>query len=170
MTFEEWAEKQGINKRVYGSQISPSGAYGWARAAWDAALAAPPDAATVPLTYSGGLRAALEAVRSEHLSDPTEEHGDVVYDRAVTDCENAIGSLLAAAPAAADSQDGRADFEAAWSESYGGGGEFLLRHHTLTDQYANHDTQRGWEGWKLARAAPAATAPMLSVSAKGETE
>ncbi|MFM0330690.1 hypothetical protein [Paraburkholderia strydomiana] len=48
--------------------------------------------------------------------------------------------------------DDRASFEAAWSESYGGGNS-LLRHHTLTDKYANHDTQSGWEGWKLARAA-----------------
>lgn len=46
----------------------------------------------------------------------------------------------------------RAEFEAAWSKVYDTG-DFLLRHHTLTDQYANHDTQRAWEGWKLARAA-----------------
>lgn len=48
--------------------------------------------------------------------------------------------------------DERAAFEAAWSRVYDTG-DFLLRHHTLTEQYANHDTQRAWEGWKLARAA-----------------
>jgi hypothetical protein len=53
--------------------------------------------------------------------------------------------------------DGRAAFEAAWSNVYDTG-DFLLRHHTLTEQYANHDTQRAWEGWMLALAAsPAAT-------------
>ncbi|CAN0620291.1 protein of unknown function [Burkholderia multivorans] len=52
--------------------------------------------------------------------------------------------------------DERAAFEAAWARTYDGPGEFLLRHHTLADQYANHDTQRAWEGWQ-ARAAAAQT-------------
>ena len=46
------------------------------------------------MTYQDGLRAALNAVSDEHLQAPTEEHGDVVYDRAVGDCENAIRDLL----------------------------------------------------------------------------
>ncbi|WP_244109353.1 hypothetical protein [Burkholderia anthina] len=50
------------------------------------------------LTYQDGLLAALAVVSAEHLQDPTEEHGDVVYERAIADCENAIGNLLAAHP------------------------------------------------------------------------
>lgn len=35
LTFEEWAKSRDLNPRVYGSQTSPSGSYGWARAAWN---------------------------------------------------------------------------------------------------------------------------------------
>lgn len=69
-----------------------------ARVAWDAwrqARAAQAASTTADaLTYQDGLRAALEAVRSEYLTDPTEEHGDVVYQRAVADCENGVAALL----------------------------------------------------------------------------
>lgn len=36
---------------------------------------------------------AWEAVHAERLADPTEEHGDLVYQRAVEDCENAVFAL-----------------------------------------------------------------------------
>lgn len=61
--------------------------------ACDAEHAAQADARE-EMTYQDGLRAALNAVSDEHLQAPTEEHGDVVYDRAVGDCENAIRDLL----------------------------------------------------------------------------
>lgn len=37
LTFEQWATREGLNPRVYGSQTTPSGSYGWAKAAWNAA-------------------------------------------------------------------------------------------------------------------------------------
>jgi hypothetical protein len=39
------------------------------------------------------LDQAWEAVHAERLIDPTEEHGDLVYQRAVEDCENAVFAL-----------------------------------------------------------------------------
>lgn len=39
------------------------------------------------------LEEALKAVEGERLEDPTEHHGDLVYQRAISDCENAIRKL-----------------------------------------------------------------------------
>lgn len=52
------------------------------------------------LCWQASRRAALEecweAVHSERLEDPTETHGDMAYERAVADCENAICALSGA--------------------------------------------------------------------------
>lgn len=42
---------------------------------------------------SAAIERAWEAVHAERLIDPTEEHGDLVYQRAVEDCENAVFAL-----------------------------------------------------------------------------
>jgi hypothetical protein len=52
----------------------------------------------------------------------------------------------------------REQFEAWWSTFYGASPEAFVRHHTMTEQYANHDTDYAWEGWN-ARAAFAAPTP-----------
>ncbi|MFL9904710.1 hypothetical protein PQR71_42395, partial [Paraburkholderia fungorum] len=48
-------------------------------------------------SWQASRRAALEecweVVHGERLEDPTETHGDMVYERAVADCENAIRAL-----------------------------------------------------------------------------
>jgi hypothetical protein len=73
--------------------------------------------------------------------------------------EQALSAASTAAFEQSSEQDERAAFEAAWSRVYDTG-DFLLRHYSATDQYANHDTQCAWQGWQLARAA--LTAPAQS--------
>lgn len=83
------------------------------------------------------------------------EAGRSVSVKKCSDALAGLNVLLApqpSQPSAEARDDERIEFEAAWSKVYDTG-DFLLRHHALTDQYANHDTQRAWEGWKLARAA-----------------
>jgi hypothetical protein len=45
------------------------------------------------LGWKAAMEHAWEAVHAERLIDPTEEHGDLVYQRAVEDCENAVFAL-----------------------------------------------------------------------------
>lgn len=40
------------------------------------------------------LEEAWEAVHGERLEEPTETHGDMAYERAVEDCENAVRLLI----------------------------------------------------------------------------
>jgi len=40
------------------------------------------------------LEECWEAVHGERLEDPTETHGDMAYERAIGDCENAIRLLI----------------------------------------------------------------------------
>lgn len=42
MTFDEWADEQGLVVKTICSTSGPAGARGWARAAWQAALATSP--------------------------------------------------------------------------------------------------------------------------------
>ena len=44
--------------------------------------------------WKAAMEAALEAIKAEHLQDPTDDHGDAIYDRAVSDCEHAVGALV----------------------------------------------------------------------------
>jgi hypothetical protein len=50
--------------------------------------------------WQASRRAALEecwgAVHGERLEEPTETHGDIAYERAIEDCENAIRALAGA--------------------------------------------------------------------------
>jgi hypothetical protein len=62
------------------------------RALWDAHGPAAPEEA-FKLGWDAALERAWEAVHAERLIDPTEEHGDLVYQRAVEDCENAVFAL-----------------------------------------------------------------------------
>jgi len=55
-----------------------------------------------PSGLTDDQRAVLDAIRGEYLTDPTEAHGDAVYQRAVADCANAVLRLFAAAPKAAE--------------------------------------------------------------------
>jgi hypothetical protein len=56
--------------------------------------------------WQASRRAALEecweAVHGERLEDPTETHGDMAYERAVTDCENAIRAIAASSDGGKD--------------------------------------------------------------------
>jgi hypothetical protein len=56
--------------------------------------------AELEASLQASRRAALEecwgAVHGERLEDPTETHGDMVYERAIEDCENAIRALAGA--------------------------------------------------------------------------
>jgi hypothetical protein len=54
-----------------------------------------------PSGLTDGQRAVLDAIRGEYLTDPTEAHGDAVYQRAVADCESAVLRLFAATSNAA---------------------------------------------------------------------
>ncbi|KVO05579.1 hypothetical protein WJ69_23045 [Burkholderia ubonensis] len=69
--FDAWSKEHGINPRVYGSTVSPSGAYGWARAAWVAALewlfAVPP-------------RQPEPCAEATDAAHPTPRHWNPVYN------------------------------------------------------------------------------------------
>jgi hypothetical protein len=43
--------------------------------------------------WRAAMQTALEAVEAEHLLDPTEHHGDLVYERAVSDCAHAVRAV-----------------------------------------------------------------------------
>jgi hypothetical protein len=62
------------------------------KALWSGDGPAAPEEA-FSLGWRAALEVAWEAVHAERLIDPTEEHGDLVYQRAVEDCENAVFAL-----------------------------------------------------------------------------
>lgn len=46
--------------------------------------------------WKAAMEVALAAIEAEHLTDPTEHHGDLVYDRAVSDCAHAVQEIARA--------------------------------------------------------------------------
>lgn len=46
--------------------------------------------------WKAAMEVVLAAIEAEHLADPTEHHGDLVYDRAVSDCEHAAQEIARA--------------------------------------------------------------------------
>lgn len=93
-------------------------------------------------------RASREALQTAGC---TEERSIKVGElEMLTDDERALNEHLKSI-LHTSKKDDRQKFEEEWSKMYGGKGDFLLRHHTLSDQYANLDTQYAWEGWQAAR-------------------
>jgi len=43
--------------------------------------------------WNAAMECALAAVKAEHLVDPTDDHGDLIYDRAVSDCAHAVQEI-----------------------------------------------------------------------------